>query len=251
MTDPIHHARHTVEIVGDINVKRLAQATEPQEVYERQKAADDAVREVVNCDLTDFYLMEVRNGDSVAVTRTFGMAFGVSGMWLPTYSGPETSSLSAWIGHGERPPVQVSEDPETPASTPYSAVIAGLLFRQLWGPGPRTFDLGPSWGFVEFTPRRMLVPWFSGAAGRADLARHEFAYDAVTASNYVRTASGGSGYGVWLWFTDPRTGEAGADVWKVSHVVDAVTDPVDARLDDPAQPPPRRPPLLKIDNGAF
>jgi hypothetical protein len=51
---------------------------------------------------------------------------------------------------------------------------------------------------------------------------------------------------VWLWLTDPNTGQPEEKWWKISHVLASATDDISQRVDDPLAEPPGRPPLLEL-----
>lgn len=250
MSQPVT-VKYAARIEGDIDITKLAPAQAPEQLGERQQLADTAMRELLATDFTDYYLMENNVPDPPSLTRTKRMAFGSTGVWLPNYAGETNSHLQVWIGDGPQPALMTSKTPPgAPVSTVYTGVVPALLFRKLWGSGPRTFNLGNTWGFFTFTPRRIKVPWLAGDPGMPTGMFHDFAYDAPTLSNYVRTPQSGAEREVWLWFTDPTTGEAGEEWWKVSHLVRRATDPVSTRLDDPLQTPAEEPvPLQPTDGG--
>jgi hypothetical protein len=236
--------RHLARIIGTVDTTRLVPIDPQANLAAADAASTAAMRDLLATDEVDFYLTR-RSGTTLNSTRFLRVPFGCSGVDIPTVP-TTTSMVSVWLHEDRDTYRHVIEDTDRPLTMALSGVIAAILFRGIFGTDTRIFDLGPQFGFIGFTPTHVQVGWRPDDT-EVPLGNRwlEFPYGDPGISNYFGTTTEDPRHATWLWLTDPETGHPGENAWKVSHVPEHGLDHASARIDDPLEQPPSRPPVLQ------
>jgi hypothetical protein len=244
MPNVIQYPQYVARIIGDLDTADLVPIDPSTNQGAANQASEAAMADLLATDFIDFYILAERP-ESTNAARYSNVPFGTRGVAIkPHEHDVVTTAVPVWIDHDPGHVQYLVEAPEFGLPAGLSSVAPALMFRRLFGTDSRRIDLGDEFGTVAFTPTGIEVGWRPGQYSGAGTPWYRFGYDDPGISNYVSVARYDDTFGAWLWFTDPETGEPEADWWKVSHVVAAGGAAPAARLDDPLQPPPRRPTTL-------
>lgn len=245
MVSEIYLPRFEARIVGTIDATQLVPIDPQGNGRAAAAAADAAMAELLDTTELDLYLSNVRNRQANSARWT-GIPFGFTGVSLPAMPTATQSQVSVWIEDDpDRARVSIEQE-QLSTPTPLSSVVPAIMFRHLFGEEARTFELGPELGRITFTPTHIEVGWRPGSTSGAGSPWWRFDYNDPGVGNYLQVSQQfWVGERVWLWRTDPATGQAAQESWhKVSLVVPTADGGPDERIDDPLEPPPYLPPLL-------
>lgn len=231
---------YQAQILGDADVTELAELDPATTGAAAQQALRQAVARLLPSAL-DIYLT-ARIGGVFSSVRITNIPLGTLGMSLP---GPDggPAALLLWVAEtSEQPHAHADGAPEMPLML--SSAIAVHAARRVLGDESHVFDLG-EYGRITWTPTRVRIEAHAGVPDLVGEPR-EFDWHDPVIGNYASTTD--PGYGAWLWFTDPVTGEAGQIARPLTPTLSDM-HPDTPSLDVPLSPP--RPPRLHVPSLAL
>lgn len=207
-------------------------------------AMDELLRGVADTDQfdpLDMYL-HVRSQRGTGTVRVAGIPWGTGGLHIPPPGA--TEALGVFWASDNGVLRAAASDPHPPIAwrAALSSVLPAVVARQLLGDGPHSLDLG-EYGTIVWTPTALEVDPYAGFPNYNMGPWQRTGYQDPV-GNWKGVEADDPDYAVWLWLTDPATGEPGGTGWKVSYVVaDAAAGP-DERVDDPHESAPTVAPLI-------